>query len=263
VAVPELRLVSVTVAGTPLSLLVRPDTVDDYVVREVVKTYRIADLVEHYKSQPSVTIIDIGGHIGSFSVIMATLLPQARVQVFEPVAANFEVLQQNIRHAGLEHAIQATNAGISGKRAFLALDEIGMSPDRRNTGGHAVMGSQAADAPPADGRAFVELLPFGELLDRQARVDILKIDCEGAEFDILYSLTAEQLAKIDSMVGEIHNCFGFAGSKTAGHDWNAQTLKQYLGQHYSTITTDHRLETESAVLETFYARNPESQEPKA
>ena len=98
-AVPELRLVSVPVAGTPLSLLVRPDTVDDYVVREVVKTDRIADLVERYKSQPSVTIVDIGGHIGSFSVIMATLLPQARVQVFEPLAANFEVHQPNVlRH---------------------------------------------------------------------------------------------------------------------------------------------------------------------
>jgi len=254
VAVPELRPVSVTVDGTALSLLVRPDTMDDYVVREVVKTYRMADLVERYKSRPSVTIIDIGGHIGSFSVIMAALLPQAHVQVFEPVAANFEVLQQNIRHAGLERAIHATNAGISGKRAFMALDDIGMSPDSRNTGGHAVMGPNASDVPPADGRAFVELRPFGELLDRQGRVDILKIDCEGAEFDILYSLTPEQLAKIDSMVGEIHSCVGFAGTTTAGRDWNATTLKQYLGQHYSTITTDHRLETESAVLETFYAK---------
>ena len=260
---PELKALSITVAGTPVSLLVRPGTMDDYVVREVVETYRIADLVNRYKSRPAVTILDIGGHIGSFSIIIATLLPQARIQVFEPVAANFEVLQQNIRHAGLGDAVHATNAGIAGKRAFMALDDIGMSPDRRNTGGHAVMGPQASNAPPGDGRAFVELLPFGELLDREERVDILKIDCEGAEFDILYSLTAAQLAKIDSMVGEIHNCFGFAGTTTAGRDWNAPTLKQYLGQHYSTITTDHRVESESAILETFYASNPESHEPKA
>lgn len=98
----QLTPVPVSVAGASLSLLVRPGTIDDYVVREVVKTYRIADLVERYRSQPSVTIVDIGGHIGSFSVIMATLLPQAVVDVFEPVAANFAVLQQNIRHAGLE-----------------------------------------------------------------------------------------------------------------------------------------------------------------
>ena len=253
---PELRPVSVTVAGTPVSLLVRPATIDDYVVREVVKTYRIADLVERFTSQPSVTIVDIGGHIGSFSVIMATLLPQAVVHVFEPVAANFEMIQHNIRHAGLERAIHATNAGISGKHGFMALDDIGVSPDGRNTGGHAVMGPQASDAPPPDGRAFVELLPFGEILDRLGRVDILKIDCEGAEFEILYSLTPQQLGRIDSMVGEIHNCDGFAGTRTAGHEWNAATLKQYLGHHFQAITVDHRLETETAVLETFYATSP-------
>ena len=64
----------------------------------------------------------------------------------------------------------------------------------------------------------------------------MKIDCQGAEF-------------------------GFAGTATAGREWNATTLKQYLGQHYSTITTDHRLETESAILETFHATK--SQEPTA
>lgn len=258
-----LKEVPVSVAGTSLSLLVRADTIDDSVVREVVKTYRIADLAKRFTSQPSVTIVDIGGHIGSFSVIMATLLPQAVVHVFEPVAANFDVLQQNIRHAGLERAIHATNAGIGGKRGFMALDDIAMSPDRRNTGGHTVMGPQVSDTPPADGRAFVELLPVGELLDRMARIDILKIDCEGAEFEILYSLTPHQLGKIDTMLGEIHNCYGFAGTRTAGHEWNAPTLKQYLGQHFTAITTDHRLESESAVLETFYATSPQSREPKA
>ncbi len=55
------------------------------------------------------------------------------------------------------------------------------------------------------------------------------------------------------MLGEIHDCRGFAGSRTAGHEWNAPTLKQYLGPHFTHIATDHRLESETAVLETFYA----------
>jgi FkbM family methyltransferase len=254
--VQELTPVSVTAAGTPVTLLVRPATIDDYVVREVVKTYRIADLVERFRSQPSVAIVDIGGHIGSFSVIMATLLPQARIQVFEPVPENFQVLQENIRHAGVQGSVVATNAGIAGQHGFMALEDISRSPDARNTGGHTVMGPQVTGTRPADGRPFVELLPIGELLDREARVDILKIDCEGAEFDILYSLTPQQLEKIDTMLGEIHSCDGFAGTTTAGHEWNGSTLKRYLGQRFGAITTDHRLETPSALLETFYASNP-------
>lgn len=159
---------------------------------------------------------------------------------------------RNIRHAGLERSVHAHRVGISGRSGFVALEDIGLSPDRRNTGGHSVLGPQASDVPP-DGRAFVELVPLGALLDRETRVDLLKIDCEGAEFDILYNLTPAQLAKIDSMVGEIHSCSGFVGTQTAGLEWNASALTQFLARRYATVETNHRMVTDSAVLETFHA----------
>ena len=37
------------------------------------------------------------------------------------------------------------------------------------------------------------------------KVDLLKMDCEGCEYDVLMNLKREELAKIRSMVVEYHN----------------------------------------------------------
>ena len=251
-----LNRVTFDIAGTSMVMLVRPGTLDEAILHEVARTYPVGELVERYRSQRSVTIFDIGAHIGAFSVTIAKLLPHATVHAFEPAPENFDVLQQNIRQAGVESRVHATRAGISGgRKGFLAADDIGRSPDQRNTGGHSVMGAQVHDRAPADGRESIELIDLGSLLDRQTHVDVMKIDCEGSEFEILYSLTPEQLAKIDSMIGEIHSCHGFAGSATNGMAWNGETLKKYLGGRFSAVQSDHRVETDTATLETFYATN--------
>ena len=48
---------------------------------------------------------------------------------------------------------------------------------------------------------------------------------EGAELDTLYSLTPRQLGTIDSMLGEIPDCHGFAGTQTAASQPRAQSLQ--------------------------------------
>src|SRR5262249_20772696 len=54
---------------------------------------------------------------------------------------------------------------------------------------------------------FVETVPFDDVIDAIAdrgrrRINLLKIDCEGAEFPLL--LTSKRLASIDRIVGEYH-----------------------------------------------------------
>ena len=251
----SLKAMSVDVGGTSISLLVRDGTFDADIVHEVVRTYQIPSLVKELRRNPTVSIFDVGAHIGAFSAIIATLLPRAIVHAFEPAPDNFAVLQANIRHAGLEQRVWATHAAIGSKPGFFALGDIGRSPDTRNTGGHSVTGAQVSDSLPSDGRASVEMIPLGALLDKHGHVDLAKIDCEGSEFEILYSLTPEQLARIDAMVGEIHSCVGFAGTATNGMEWNASGLVKYLGRRFETITVDHRIETDTAILETFHASN--------
>jgi FkbM family methyltransferase len=251
--VPPVTAVAISIGGRSLSLLAREGTLDETIIAEVQQTYRIEELVAQCSSKPSVTIYDIGAHIGTFSAIMASLLPQAIVHAFEPAPENFAMLERNVRHLGLADRVRPRLAGLGARRGFVLTDAIHRSPDTRNTGGHSALGLQLVDAATSHGRPMAEMLVLGELLDNEERVDVLKIDCEGAEFEILYGLTPAQLAKIGFMLGEIHSCDGFAGSSTNGRAWNGTTLKAFLTEHLLTVTSSHHIDTDTAVLETFHA----------
>jgi FkbM family methyltransferase len=250
---PDLVPIRVTAMGTPLSLLVRPGTLDEYIVREVLATYHIEELVRCHQHRDHVTVFDVGGHIGTFSIVIATLLPQSRVYVFEPVEANYQVLVRNIEHAGLAGRVYPKNAAVAGRDGYVSTSDIALSPDARNTGGHVVgLGRLSVDRP-GNGQPPLEVSALTTLLDG-ADVDVLKIDCEGAEFEILYSLPAPQFDRIATMVGEIHSCDGFAGMTTNDREWNSAALVPFLRNHYRTVTVDQRLRTSTALLETFCAR---------
>ena len=73
------------------------------------------------------------------------------------------------------------------------------SSDQANLGGGTLIWE-------TDG-SLVEAVPFDEIVDDVSRrgacrIDVLKIDCEGAEFPIL--LTSRLLNRIDRIVGEYH-----------------------------------------------------------
>lgn len=105
------------------------------------------------------------------------------------------------------------------------------------------------------------MVVLNELLDAEARVDILKIDCEGSEFESLYGLTPAQFEKIDLMLGEIHSCVGFTGTFTNGREWNGSTLKTFLGEQFASVTSSHQIDSDTAVLETFHATRRQPAEP--
>ena len=252
---PPARLISIpcTVGRASVGMLVRPDTRDAEIVHEVTRTYGIDALAEAYRWEQSVTIFDIGAHIGTFSVLIATLLPRAVVYAFEAAPENAAVLRANVQHAGLTDRVHPFHAAIGARAGFFATSDIGRSPDAANTGGHSVTGITLYDTPPHDGRSYAEVLALGPLLDRHSRVDILKIDCEGSEFEILYNLSRAQLERVGTLLGEIHGCVGFAGTTTNGHAWNGTALTDFLRQPFDTVATSHRVDTDTAVLETFHA----------
>ncbi len=73
-----------------------------------------------------------------------------------------------------------------------------------------------------------------------SKCDYLKMDCEGGEYDILFSASHETLARIDRICMEIHD------GMTA-HDHNE--MIQFLEQHgYQTKLTPNPVHLELAYL---------------
>ena len=115
-------------------------------------------------------MIDAGAHVGFVSVLFANRYPNCKIIAIEPEASNFELLCLNTeRYTN----VTALNAALWFKQA--ALDIV--NPEDDNWSYRVAAG----------GDGEVSSVTLGELIKRHSlsKIDLLKIDIEGAEKEVL------------------------------------------------------------------------------
>ena len=148
-----------------------------------------------YRVQPGDVVVDVGGNIGTFTVYAAAVCRASRVLVFEPFPENFAMLIRNVEENQL-NMVTCVNEAISktrGKQRF-RLDPV-------DPGSHSLAGE-------GDSGTMIEVqcCPFSDVFDRFGidRIDYLKMDCEGGEYDILDESNAPLLKKVKRISMEYH-----------------------------------------------------------
>ncbi len=152
-------------------------------------------------------VIDIGAHIGTFS-FACHLLGSRSIHAFEADAANFALLERNLR--GLS-GIETQRGAVFRSDAALApgTELLHSGPIFSNTGGGGVLfGERHFDylghgaIKPEMARQYTPVVALDDILRRFEHVHVMKLDCEGSEFPIL--LTSRELQRVDRIVGEYH-----------------------------------------------------------
>lgn len=148
------------------------------------------------------TVLDIGANIGSSALYFAQLFPSARVFAFEPVPENFALLEANAANCA---RIRAFNFGLGAAEATL---EFFASDDPVNFGGY----SRYAAGTDASRRVRVAVRAAGAVLAELGieRAEVIKVDTEGAEYEILTAFPTEVLRQARYIVGELHGERDFA-----------------------------------------------------
>lgn len=163
------------------------------------------------------TIVEIGANIGTFSVYAASSEQNARIYSYEPVKTNYDVLVNNITANGYKDRIKTFNLGVAsraGNRDFY----LSSSPE------HSMYANDATAM-----RHTVACVTLKDILDQNAltKVDLLKINAEGAEYEILYATPPEYFERIDEIRLEYH--------EQSGADNNLDGLTRFLAAcGYST-----------------------------
>jgi FkbM family methyltransferase len=142
------------------------------------------------------TVIDIGANIGAFAVYAARQVPRGRVIAFEPASDNYEQLARN---AALNHLTNLTplRAAVAGRAGVITLYRGEGSGVHSTTEGHLAA---------CTGTEEVEAMSLEDVFNRYRidRCQLLKLNCEGAEYEILYSAPDSVLAKIKRIAMEYH-----------------------------------------------------------
>lgn len=173
--------------------LVRRGTwADESIIRHVV-----TDREYHppgYEIGPDDTVVDVGANIGAFSVTAARVAVNGRVIAFEPEPANAALLRRNLKRNGCRN-VTVSRAAVAGSAGTLRL-----SVNPQNSGGHSVR--RQYDGPTLPVPAVTLRQVFDD--HRIDRCDFLKVDCEGAEYEVLYSLPRAYFQRIRRVVLEYH-----------------------------------------------------------
>lgn len=139
------------------------------------------------------TVVDVGANIGLFSIRVAPLA--RRVVAVEPLPDHFKILKANLSDARFRHVITVPKA-LSGTRGPL---DLWVSP---NPGGHSIL----RDVARGSGSVRVDATTLRDLFADQSieRCDLLKLDCEGAEYESLSSVPDDLWPRIARIHLEFH-----------------------------------------------------------
>lgn len=155
-----------------------------------------------HEIQPGYTVVDIGANVGVFSIFAATRAPDVKVVSYEPHPQNFELLLKNIKLNDLKNikAFPLAVVGSGEKRKLF----IGGS-DRT----HSLIEPTANSKP----KSYIEVncITLKEIIGLISKCDLLKINCEGAEYEILLGTPQEYLNKVGRMSMDCHNITGHSG----------------------------------------------------
>ncbi len=172
---------------------VRPHTDDLKIVKSnFVTQHYFKDYIPIPKGS---IVVDVGAHIGTFSVMVAR--KAHKVLAFEPEPSNFQMLKKNKELNHLEN-VSIFEMAVSGSSGYQDITVYG----KDSTGNHSLYQGSTSGA----GKKRVQTISLDEIIRKEAltRIDFLKLDCEGAEHDILKHMSFEIARKIMGMVMETH-----------------------------------------------------------
>ncbi len=164
--------------------------------------------------QDKSSIIDIGAHIGSFSLAAAKRFPNTKILSFEPSPSNYKILRKNIYINKFKN-IKSFNNAVSSKEG-----KISFFIDSINSAASSIYNSNGIEVKVPS--ITIEKI-FNE--NRISKCAFMKVDCEGAEYNILLNAPDEILKKIEIIAIEYHSPKHF-GIKNK--DYNVQNLAKRL-----------------------------------
>ena len=184
-----------------IRLITDPDQPDLMIIDEIWKLNRYQILFPSRGIPPP--ILDIGAYKGYFSVMCASR--GARVTAYEPNPESFEVLERNAAQNHLIEAESFPRGSIESHNAAV-WKEAGKFHLHSHPTSHGcdtlINGDICRGNCGAPG-SMVDCVSFDEIVG-DSRWAFVKMDCEGAEYEILLNASDKSLSQIDQIAIELH-----------------------------------------------------------
>ncbi|MDB4938648.1 MAG: hypothetical protein JWP87_5620 [Labilithrix sp.] len=168
---------------------------DDVNQEDLANIYEIFGKEIYRTDHDATAVVDLGAYRGFYATYAYAKYPRAVIYALEPFADNFQRLVANASLNQLSpHRLKSFNIAVShesGPVDFFAASDGSML--------HSMVFETAK-------KLRVPATTVSEIMEQHglARIDVLKIDVEGAEFAIFDAMDDATFARIDTIVAEMH-----------------------------------------------------------
>ncbi len=164
-------------------------------------------------------VVDIGANIGMFSLYAANSGAK-KVFAYEPNIEAFKILCKNIKENKMQDIIIPFNLGVSDIDNKIVYIPKESSPYNK-----------ASHSPNSNQYVEVKTISLNTIANNvvEDKINFCKIDCEGAEYEILYAAAKDTFANIELIRMENHK------------ESEKKNLIKHLDQHGFKLVYEHNL----------------------
>jgi FkbM family methyltransferase len=164
-------------------------------------------------------VIDIGANAGFFDILLLSKTKNAQIYAYEPLSSNIEhmrsVASSNRR---FDKSVSINPLAVTGAACEM------LRLYAQDTDDNQVVASSLKDFSSDNTKElWVPAISFADIMSGMPRtkVDLLKMDCEGSEYEIILNTPPDIVCRIEKMLIEVHNI---------DNHYNIHTFSQYLRQ---------------------------------
>jgi FkbM family methyltransferase len=163
--------------------------------------YNIRELVKKLPVNP--VVIDIGANAGFFNVLLLSKIKKARILAYEPLASNTNYIGQLIAaNPFMSDSLTIEKAAVTGT------EKESIDLFMEDTTDNQVVASVFAGFNKDNlKKTTVPCVSLSKIVadNKLEKIDLLKMDCEGSEYDIIYNTPKEIVQLATHLAIEVHN----------------------------------------------------------
>lgn len=173
-----------------LKIMLRPNSTD---LMALTHVWLIGEYSKNdFSINETDVVIDVGAHIGLFSLFASQFSTKGKIFAFEPVKENFVILKSNVEINNFTN-IKYENCAISKSTSKIILYQS------NDESGHSKF-IQTDKPIKVDSKSLNDFFKENNV----KTCNLLKLDCEGSEYEIIDSLDDEYFDIIEKMIIEYH-----------------------------------------------------------
>ena len=149
----------------------------------------VDELYKFQTDSEELIIYDCGANIGMSCLYFKKLYPKAKIKAFEADPKIAKVLKNNLEKNSVLDGIEIINSAVW-------IDEDGIEFSSEGADGGSIYGN--------DNTIKVSSIRLKDFLEKEEKIDMLKIDIEGAEYEVLKDCK-DNLSNVENLFVEYHS----------------------------------------------------------